>query len=36
MIKKLLKVMYIKWVLGQCHQLCCTCVYKNECWENLE
>jgi len=29
-------VFYPKWVLGECHHLCCFCNYKNECFSNIE
>lgn len=25
---------YVKWVRGECHHLCCLCDYKKECWDN--
>lgn len=33
---KLVKILYIKWVKGECRRLCLTCMYKNQCYDNLE
>nr|DAJ86896.1 MAG TPA: hypothetical protein [Caudoviricetes sp.] len=35
-MKKLFKILYIKWVLGQCHHACLLCDYKEICLEHLE
>lgn len=36
MIKRILKIVYIKWVKGECRKICITCKYKNECFDNIE
>ena len=33
---KLFKILYIKWVKGECRHLCCLCKFRNECYDNLE
>lgn len=35
-IKTLLKILYVKWVQGECRHFCCLCDYKYECYSNLE
>ena len=33
---KLLKKLYIKWVLGQCRDICTLCPFRNECDDNFD
>lgn len=35
-IKFLLKVFYIKWIKGQCHQSCAKCQWRVTCWDSLK
>ena len=35
-IKTKVKILKIKWVLGQCHSICIWCKYKHECHSNME
>lgn len=35
-IKRMLLILKIKWVKGECRRLCLTCKYKNQCYDNLE
>ena len=30
------KILYIKWVKGECRHFCCVCKYRNQCFDNLE
>ena len=31
-----LKIFYIKFLLGQCRKRCKNCLYKSECYNNIE
>lgn len=35
-ITRITKILYVKWVKGECRHLCCLCKYKNMCYDNLE
>ena len=35
-IKILLKILYVKWIKGECRHFCYHCEYSDECYENLE
>jgi hypothetical protein len=35
-LRKMYHIFYIKWVMKQCHGLCITCKFKNECYDNYE
>lgn len=35
MVKRIIKILYIKWVLGQCRHLCILCEYRDECMGNI-
>ena len=35
-LKRTLKVLYIKWIMGQCRHLCCVCKFHNQCFDNFE
>lgn len=30
------KILYIKWIKGECRHFCCVCKYRNQCFDNLE
>ena len=34
--KTLLKILYVKWIMGECRHLCCACKFHNMCFDNLE
>ena len=36
MVKAFFKIMYIKWILGQCRHRCSKCYYWNECYANYD
>lgn len=31
-----IKIFYIKYMLGQCRKRCSKCLYRNDCFANLE
>ena len=35
-IRKTIKILYIKHILGQCPHNCGTCGYQNQCFDNFE
>ena len=35
-VKWLIKVLYVKWIMGECRHLCCVCKFHNQCFDNLE
>lgn len=35
-MKKFFKIMYIKWIKGECRHLCIKCKWQNECYDNLD
>lgn len=30
------KILYIKWIKGECRHFCCMCKYRDQCFDNLE
>ena len=35
-IRRTFKILYIKWIKGECRHLCCVCKFHNMCYDNLE
>ena len=35
MILKWINIIIIKWIMGECHHLCCMCKYRNQCEEDF-
>lgn len=30
------KILYVKWIMGECRHFCCVCKFHNQCFDNLE
>lgn len=35
-LRRTLKALYVKHIMGHCRHLCDTCKYHNECFDNVE
>ena len=34
--RTLLKILYVKWIMGECRHFCCCCKFHNMCYDNIE
>jgi hypothetical protein len=34
-LKAVLRVLYLKWIKGHCHHLCCFCGYQSDCLSGI-
>ena len=35
-LKNYAKILYVKWIKGECRHFCFMCEYRNQCFDNLE